>query len=108
MRLSKPWLSGEEALALLHGNLGVFQLGDANDNVLFIGYAGGLSTFGLHGVVRDALQAHPNAISVRYEITTAYHTRYRELLMLHCADFGQPPVGNDDLDGISLGQLSPG
>ena len=107
MRLSKPWLSGDEALVLLHGNLGVFQLGNANGDVLFIGFAGGLSMFGLQGVVRDALQTHRNATFVRYEITTAYHTRYRELLMLHVADFGQPPVGNDDLDGITLGQLSP-
>ena len=107
MRLSKPWLSCDEALALLHGNLGVFQLGDASGAVLFIGYAGGLSLFGLQGVVRDALAAHPDATAVRYEITTGYHTRYRELLMLHVADFGQPPVGNTDIDGITLGQLSP-
>lgn len=108
MRLEKPWLNSAAALGLLHGNLGVFQLGDAHGRVVFIGYAGGKSTFGLQGAVREALAAHPVATSVRYEITTAYHTRYRELLMLHVADFGERPAGNTTDDGITLGQLSPG
>jgi len=107
MRLDKPWLASREALGLLHGNLGVFQLGDTDGRVVYIGYAGGQSKFGLQGVVRDALAAHPVATSVRYEVTTAYHTRYRELLMLHIADFGERPAGNSSDDGITLGQLSP-
>ncbi len=107
MRLTKPWLDSAAALALLHGNLGVFQLGDAQGRVVFIGYAGGNSKFGLQGAVREALAAHSDATSVRYEITTAYHTRYRELLMLHIADFGAQPAGNDAEDGVTLGQLSP-
>lgn len=112
MRLSKPWLECTEALAVLKGNLGVFQLGDADGEVLYIGFAGGRSTFGLKGVVSEALANHPRATKVRYEITTAYHTRYRELLMLHVADFGERPVGNSSEDqrakvAITLGHLSP-
>lgn len=107
MRLTKPWLSEAEALARLHGNLGVFQLADATGNVLLIGFAGGLSKFGLLGEVRAAFAANPAATQVRYEITTAYHTRYRELLMLHQADHGAWPVRNTDAATITLGQLSP-
>ena len=63
MRLTKPWLDSAAALALLHGNLGVFQLGDAQGRVVFIGYAGGNSKFGLQGAVREALAAHSDATS---------------------------------------------
>ena len=108
MRLSKPWLASDDALALLHGNLGVFQLGDAAGDVLYIGVASGLSKFGLKGAVSEALAKHSGAVFVRYEVTTSYHTRYRELLMLHKADFGELPVGNSDASGVTLGQLSPG
>jgi len=107
MRLAKSWLESAAALDLLWGNLGVFQLGDAQGRVVFIGYAGGKSQFGLQGAVREALAAHSHATAVRYEITTAYHTRYRELLMLHIADFGEPPAGNRVADGVTLGHLSP-
>jgi len=106
MRLTKPWLSKADGLARLHGNLGVFQLGDAGGEIILIGFAGGLSKFGLLGEVRAAFTAHPAATQVRYEVTTAYHTRYRELLMLHQADHGALPALNANAS-ITLGQLSP-
>ncbi len=43
----------------------------------------------------------------RYEITTSYLSRYRELLMVHAADHGAIPAGNVDTD-LQLGRLSPG
>jgi len=107
MRLTRPWISRAEALDRLHGNLGVFQLADAAGETLFIGFAGGLSKFGLLGAVREAFDSYPEARQVRYEITTAYHTRYRELLMLHNADHGELPPLNADVAAITLGRLSP-
>ena len=102
--MTKPWMSADEATSRLHGHLGVFQLADAEGNVRFIGYAGGRDIYGPKGVVSDALTACPDAVQVRYEITTAYHTRYRELLMVHIADHGELPM---DIPPIKLGKLSP-
>jgi hypothetical protein len=104
IRLGKPWrarqLAGE-----LSGQLGVFQLGDTAGAVLLIGYAGGRSMFGLRGEVAGALQRVGDATHFRVEITTAYLTRYQELLMLHQADHGALPPYNEPFPG--LGRLSP-
>jgi hypothetical protein len=106
VRLSKPWMPIEDALALLRGNLGVFELADADGTVLFIGYAGGDSLYGLKGCVTEALQTVAGVSLVRFEVTTAYHTRYRELLMAYQADFAGLPPGNSPLT-FKLGKLSP-
>ena len=70
VRLTKPWLAIDEALGVLHGHLGVFQLADANSDVIYIGYAGGKSRFGIRAEVAEAAERLPEAVSVRYEITT--------------------------------------
>ena len=106
VRLTKPWMSAEEALAQLRGNLGVFELADEEGRVLFIGYAGGDSIYGLKSAVAQALQAIGSASQVRFEVTTSYHTRYRELLMAYQADFGSLPPSNPPLT-FTLGKLSP-
>ncbi|MDH3644301.1 MAG: hypothetical protein OES38_19505 [Gammaproteobacteria bacterium] len=104
IRLEKPWL-GLDTAPQLPGQLGVYQLGDAGGEVLFIGYAGGRSLFGLRGEVADAGEQTPGATCYRVEITTAYLTRYQELLMLHRADHGELPAHSDPMPG--LGRLSP-
>ena len=48
-----------------------------------------------------------NGASFRFEVTTAYLSRYRELLMAHVADHGAIPSGNTTSD-LQLGRLSPG
>ena len=106
VRLSKPWMTTEAALAQLRGNLGVFELADADGNVQFIGYAGGDSLYGLKGCVTAALQTVGGVSLVRFEVTTAYFTRYRELLMAYHADFAALPPGNPPLT-FKLGKLSP-
>jgi len=106
VRLTKPWMPAEEALTRLRGNLGVFELADAEGKVLFIGFAGGHSLHGLKGEVRDALQQVAGASQVRFEVTTAYHTRYRELLMVHQADFDALPPANPAMN-VKLGNISP-
>ncbi len=104
VRLTKPWMPVDNVLAGLKGNLGVFQLSNAQQEVVFIGYAGGKSQFGLKGEVAAALEHHTGIALVRFEVTTAYHTRYRELLMAHVADHGELPQFNAP---ITLGRLSP-
>lgn len=104
IRLEKPWLALDTA-PQLPGQLGVYQLGDAAGQVLFIGYAGGRSLFGLRGEVGDAGEQTPHATCYRVEVTTAYLTRYQELLMLHRADHGELPAHSDPVPG--LGRLSP-
>ena len=104
IRLSKPWMPAG-AVVGLSGQVGVYQLGDAAGNVVSIGYAGGRSPFGLRGAVGAALERHPDASCFRVEVNSAYLSRYRELLMLHQADFGSLPPGNDPVPG--LGRLSP-
>ena len=104
IRLDKPWRS-LDAAADLPGQLGVYQLADDAGDVLFIGYAGGRSPFGLRGEVGGARARVPAATCYRVEITTAYLTRYQELLMLHQADHGCLPANNEPHPG--LGRLSP-
>lgn len=109
LRLEKAWESIDatlagEARAPLHGEMGVYQLADAAGEVIFIGYAGGASPFGLRGEIAAFEERAPDAVSVRFEITTAYLSRYQELLMLHVADHGGLPRCNP---AQQLGRLSP-
>lgn len=105
VRLDKPWRDCGD-LQTLPGHMGVFELADSNGSVLLVGYAGGRSSFGLRGEIRAAVAAQPDAAGYRYEVTTAYLTRYQELLMAHRAIEGALPPGNRDVTG--LGRLSPG
>jgi len=104
IRLEKPWqeLAGVRDLP---GHMGVFELADARGRVIYVGFAGGRSQFGLRGEVTAAVAQMPTASGFRVEVTTAYLTRWQELLMVHRADHGQLPVGNDAVTG--LGRLSP-
>lgn len=102
-RLTKDWVPKDQALLRLRGNLGVFELADAKGEVIYIGFAGGNSQFGLKGVVQEILQS-VDAVSVRWEVNTAYLSRFKELMMVHIADHGAAPVNNPP---IKLGKLSP-
>ncbi len=104
IRLEKDWVAGEDAVQRLAGNLGVYQLANAQGQILFIGYAGGNSAFGLKGVVRQALEDQADAAWVRWEVNTAYMSRYKELLMIHEHDHGVLPPRNTPM---ALGKLRP-
>ena len=112
IRLTKPWRALEaDEVARLPGQLGVYQVageaseaGEAGD-VLFIGVAGGRSRFGLRGELEAELARRGPGFRFRVEVNTQYHTRYRELLMLHRADHGALPPENDPPPG--LGRLQP-
>lgn len=104
VRLTKPWLPLTTTIPKLGGQLGVFQLADKNEEIIYIGYAGGKSLFGLRSAVTKAASENPDATKIRTEITSAYLSRYRELLMVYKADFKQLPPNNAD---INIGTLSP-
>lgn len=104
MRINKPWMTLQQAQQTLHGHMGIFQLADNLGEVIFIGYAGGNSKFGLKGEVAAAAKQHTDVVSVRVEITTAYLSRFKELMMIHVADHGSVPKLNPP---IQLGRLSP-
>ncbi len=107
--LDKPWqpLDAETA-SRLQAQLGVYQIGDAAGQVLYIGYAGGRSLFGLRGILQDeARDARPEAAQFRVEVTMQYMSRHTELLMLHQAAHGEVPRDNVDDRPHPLGRLSP-
>jgi hypothetical protein len=107
IRLDKPWqVLSPETLRALPGQLGVFELADAEGKVLEVGYAGGRSLFGLRSAIEAAARRQGGACRFRYEVTMQYLTRYQELLMLHLADHGAPPPGNAG-ETMRLGRLSP-
>jgi len=105
IRLEKSWMPlTAENLKPVKGQLGVYQLGSEAEGVTFIGYAGGKSLFGLKGELETRRLKGPDTC-FRIEVTSAYQTRYRELLMIHIADHGEPPRDNGELP--RLGKLSP-
>jgi hypothetical protein len=107
IRLEKPWLPlRDAAIRRLPAQLGVFELADEAGRVLYIGYAGGRSLFGLRGEIERTAAAMPAACRFRSEVTMQYLTRHQELLMLHVADQGTLPEGNRR-EAPQLGRLSP-
>jgi len=108
VRLEKPWRDlTAENVAALAGELGVYQLADAEGRVLRIGYAGGRTLFGLRSELAAALAAG-EAARFRIEVNAQYMSRYDELLMVHVADHGALPPGNATDAQRRLGRLSPG
>jgi hypothetical protein len=108
VRLDKPWRELTAAnVAALAGELGVYQLGDAEGRIVRIGYAGGRTLFGLRSELQAALTSG-EAAKFRTEVNAQYMSRYEELLMVHKADFGELPAGNAADARRRLGRLSPG
>ena len=109
IRMEKPWIAlTPEAVKALPGQLGVYQLADAQGRVVYIGFAGGRSLFGLRSELERALREKPgDAARFRVEINQQYTTRYQELLMLHVADHGSLPLVNAADPPPRLGRLSP-
>jgi hypothetical protein len=109
IRMSKPWIElTAHAVSSLPGQLGVYQLADEQERIVRIGFAGGLSRFGLRGELERALAERPHSAALfRYEVNQQYATRYLELLMLHVADHGTLPLANRENPPPRLGRLSP-
>ena len=96
----KPWQPVGEWQGVW-GQLGVFELADAEKNVVFVGMVGGKSRFGLRGELETAAAEH-SAAFYRFEITSAYLTRYREVLMRYETSQGVLPPHTPSLQ---LGRL---
>jgi hypothetical protein len=109
IRLEKPWIElTPQAVKALPGQLGVYQLADAGGRVVYIGFAGGRSLFGLRSELERALQERPaGATRFRTEVNQQYMSRHLELLMLHVADHGSLPIVNAASPPPRLGRLSP-
>ena len=109
IRLEKPWIElTPEAVKALPGQLGVYQLADVEGRVVYIGFAGGRSLFGLRSELERALEERPSgAARFRTEVNQQYTSRYQELLMLHVADHGSLPVANQAEPQVRIGRLSP-
>jgi hypothetical protein len=111
IRMSKPWRPlTQDEVQRLPGQLGIYQIGDAGGEVLFIGMAGGRSLFGLRGELERECQQRGDAgagLGFRVEVTMSYLTRYQELLMVFQADHGRLPAENEGTTSVSLGRLSP-
>lgn len=96
-----------EQIAALGAHMGVYEVASGDGDVVLIGYAGGRSPFGLRGELERRL-AEPGRQGERFrcEITTAYLSRFKELLMVHVARHGSVPRENL-ADAPQLGRLSP-
>lgn len=107
VRLTKKWQPlADAAIRKIGAHMGVYQLANAAGEVLYIGFAGGSSHFGLRGLLNDHLvDDDVDATQFRIEITTAYHSRYRELLQVHVHDHGCAPSRNSSVSVATLGRL---
>ena len=109
IRMTKPFLKlTPAAVQALPGQLGVYQLADAQGRIVYIGYAGGRGLLGLRGELQRALAERPGgAAQFRFEINQQYMSRHVELLMLHVAEYGSLPIINEVDPPPRLGRLSP-
>jgi hypothetical protein len=107
VRMTKPWVFlTRERVERLSGQLGVYQIQSPAGEIVFIGYAGGRSLFGLRGELERQLAIRSPGHSFRCEVTMQYMTRYKELLMVFAADHGELPVDNRKLSP-RLGRMRP-
>lgn len=111
VRLDKPWIPlTAENVARLAGHLGVYQLANDADEIVYIGAADARSLFGLKGELGKALDDPPDgATRFRVEVNMAYHSRRIELLQVYWHDNGGVlPAANGDVDTRGYGRLRPG
>ena len=85
MALNKAWQEYDPPTTpRLPAMLGVYEIGDSAGNVLYIGFAGGKSRYGLRGEIMARLNKVGNAAApaskFRYEVNMMYMTRFVELL----------------------------
>ena len=109
IRLEKPFqILNEENIEPIQAQLGVYQLAEPNGYVIYIGYAGGRSLFGLNSELKKELELRAGKETLfRYEVNMQYITRYEELLMLHKSDFGELPERVVQEHPHKVGTLNP-
>ncbi|MFO1081230.1 MAG: hypothetical protein U1E23_11480 [Reyranellaceae bacterium] len=108
LRLDKPWQPlSDEAARRLPGQLGVYQIADAQGGVVYIGQAGARAPFGLRSELQRELAERGPGFQFRVEVNQQYRSRWFELLMVHQADHGALPPDNARNPPPNLGRLSP-
>ena len=109
IRLDKPFqVLNEENIQPIQGQLGVYQLAEPNGYVIYIGYAGGRSLFGLNSELKKELQQREGKETLfRYEVNMQYISRYEELVMLHQVDYGELPDRVQKEHPHKVGRLTP-
>ena len=81
MPLAKPWQSWDPSrLKKIPGTLGVFEIGDANGAVLYIGMAGGRTRFGLRERIADCFAGTvaPRWVPLVYVVVIAFPLKETE------------------------------
>jgi hypothetical protein len=105
--IRSDWIELEEAaVAKLHANPGVYELGDDAGQTLLISYAGGKSLFGLRGEVAKYI-GHEKATKFRVEQNMQYISRWKELMMFFRSQHDRIPELNPETDLFGLGHLGP-
>lgn len=108
VRMNKAWTPlTAENVKRLSGQLGVYQIQESSGQIIFIGYAGGRSLFGLRGELERELAKRSPGYCFRCEINMQYVSRYKELLMVHAADHGDLPLENRASGRLQLGRIHP-
>lgn len=104
--IQHPWETYQpEMYREYSGSYGIYELADENQNIIYVGMAGGASIYGLRGkiavhfgpdeknpVIRD------RARYFRYEITNMYLSRLVEVLGRYREEHGRLPEGNEASD----------
>ncbi len=121
MPIRKPWTQpSAETIRAIPAVVGVYEIADAEGNLLYIGQAGGREPFGLRTRIGlhfglDASSDDPNpvlrerAAQFRWEANQQYTTKRLEMLMQYQRDEGVewPPAhtAGDWRDTPQLGRL---
>ncbi len=110
IRLNKPWIEfSKQRVSLLTGHLGVYQLGNLQQEIIYIGVADARSHFGLRGELEKWLEFNDFTINFyRLEVTMAYKTRHAELIQIFLHDFKRMPLANKNMNVASWGRLNAG
>lgn len=117
MAIDKPWVAWDPDIDFrtLPGAMGVYEIANAEQELLYIGKAGGKSPFGIRGELfrtfaepedmADKNWTHPQmaqrlravdgtAHYYRFEVNHQYYGRWIEALISHAGRFGTLPSGN--------------
>lgn len=104
VRMTGPFVAlTAGAVQALPGELGVFELADHDGRARRVAYAGALEPFGIRSALAPFIGHYP---LFRWECTSAYLTRWQELVMAHVADHGHLPPDQPEAP-TSFGRLSP-
>lgn len=89
------------AVAAIPGSYGVYEIAGAAGDLLYAGYAGGRTLFGLRGCIAAHFEgalpfaaAMQTAALYRYEVNSSYLGRWLEILGRYREEHGALPPGN--------------